>query len=110
MGCGSAYRAAHACVAAALASNEYFSVIWARLGRDSRIAGAYLGIPLDTGRELQALFFDSDPSGGNQIGAVTGTSHCDALTDAGACALYDLQTGLCFACAGQRALESCSAD
>jgi hypothetical protein len=103
------YRAAHDCVAAAVVARQYFSVIWDQPGIDSRIAGAYLGLPGEADFELQALHFDGDPSGGNQIGEVTNTSHCDSLTDNGTCALYDLGLDLCFACAGERGLPQCNA-
>jgi hypothetical protein len=105
-----AYRAAHDCVAAAIAAHQPFSVIFDKIGTDSRIAGAYLSFPGEAGLELQSLYFDSDPSGGNHIGEVTNTSRCDSLTDGGACALYDLNTTLCFDCAGESGLPQCNAD
>jgi hypothetical protein len=101
-----AYRAAHECVAASIAAGQPFAVIFARPNDDSRIASAYLGVTIETGIELQSLYFDSGAGGS---GDATGTSRCESLTDMGLCPPGYLNSGLCFECTGAQFLDRCPA-
>jgi len=98
-----AYRAAHDCVAGALAGGDRFAVVWEAVAADLRTVGAYLGIGGTSPERLQKILYDN-AAPGDEVVVVTG---CAALQDLGACDLYPLNQKLCFTCAGEHGLDHC---
>ncbi|MCP4447633.1 MAG: hypothetical protein GY811_20190 [Myxococcales bacterium] len=90
------FEAARSCVSNAIDSETSFRVIWDLQGIDSIPRAAYLGA-FDGGTLLVTRYgFDSDPSGGSDVGAVTSVFECSQFVKTDPCT--NLRFDLCFDC------------
>ncbi len=94
---GDMLQAAHDCALAQEAAFHAFVVEWDVQGIDSRVAHAFVGIGRAGEWTITHYDYDSDPSGGSMVGAVTSSQSCGQFGDLGDCG-GDRPQSLCLAC------------